>query len=801
MVSKITYFIYKLNQVFSQNKKHPNPSKHPISKKLKLFYESSNFQIMEEYLPKLETKMRKLVLDLIEPTIRRNKEQGELIDQSQKAIDMIQRKIEFSEIIIDRINSKLTVIDEFSKRLVQLDQELRVADVKFEAEREKLRGQLDVMSSRISDNEQFITVLQGKIETVQVDQIGLSHDLNLTKTLFGDKTALLKIDIDKNLKVCQDYDQGLAVNISNLDKRCSVLSNDLEEYELTSKKALRNSEAALEKISNINDLITASKTETKAQVDKIRMLAIQYNQQAMESLKKFKDQVHYEIHSEVPIKMHIQASEMLYQSFPDIKIRKQIAEAEAKCLEGFEYFEIPKELKEKLEECKVRVHEIRNAELPRETPRKKKKLNLSDLLNMSTTIKTHEEKMKEMESKITTIEEKASHRNESSGTTILERILERHNSSSSSEFETDAIASSEVMKQNAAALAQFIGVKDYTEEIQAMRDSLERNYSEFSDFQTETTEFSQRTITRIMEINDKILGVNDRQDDFYTQMVLLKASLENTSEEVDKVDRRHQKNSEELGNVIGKTRKDLQESIDNAHGYMKNYIENTKNLLMTIEYQVSAAVNEVNASSAQRKRDKNDNKSEFMNLNLTAESILKQIDNFKKTFESVGRSINLITEYLRINISLQFQDELDRESIALIGYKEGKQGHSRGRSGTSLGQKPSVSLDKQCISCSGQVNLITSAFKIACLAYTPSLVNFRDSMYQRTELLEIQKKMVEGIINAPLASEVSCERIRLSKTPKPAWRPPSSLSMYVNSGVVNTPDLPPISLSKRISNY
>ena len=178
---------------------------------------------------------------------------------------------------------------------------------------------------------------------------------------------------------------------------------------------------------------------------------------------------------------------------------------------------------------------------------------------------------------------------------------------------------------------------------------------------------------------------------------------------------------------------------------------------------------------------------------------MRQQESFSKQFDVLNKTLGSVSEFLRIGVSLQYQDELDREAIALIGYKESK-GVSRGRPGTNLA-KQSISLDKQCISCSGQVNLITAAFKIACLAYTPSNVNFRDQVFQRLELLEIQKKIIEDLGEKHEMVDGSLDRIRFSKTPKPAWRPPSSLSMYVSSGPANTPDLPPISLSRRINNY
>jgi hypothetical protein len=47
--------------------------------------------------------------------------------------------------------------------------------------------------------------------------------------------------------------------------------------------------------------------------------------------------------------------------------------------------------------------------------------------------------------------------------------------------------------------------------------------------------------------------------------------------------------------------------------------------------------------------------------------------------ESLGETISSIVESIQIELAMEFQDEIDRDSIALVGYKEdGSKSRNRG---------------------------------------------------------------------------------------------------------------------------
>jgi len=141
---------------------------------------------------------------------------------------------------------------------------------------------------------------------------------------------------------------------------------------------------------------------------------------------------------------------------------------------------------------------------------------------------------------------------------------------------------------------------------------------------------------------------------------------------------------------------------------------------------------------------------------------------------------------MQIDVCLDYQDEEDRKGISLMGYKENAKfdkpmagiagnvhpkrpdGHARvttprqlrstapGGGGGALGARTgrmnmqakdyssSVNLDRNCLSCSGSPSVIFSAFKMACLAYTPSLLDYRGESYNRQQLIELRSKMIKS---------------------------------------------------------
>lgn len=99
-----------------------------------------------------------------------------------------------------------------------------------------------------------------------------------------------------------------------------------------------------------------------------------------------------------------------------------------------------------------------------------------------------------------------------------------------------------------------------------------------------------------------------------------------------------------------------------------------------------------------------------------------------------------LAECLVVIQTLFAQDEKDRENIQLTGYREAHRS----------GSKPVISLNSDCLSCSGQTQPYLAAFKIACLNYTPSLVHFRGSLLPRIQVIDQVGNLVQSVASTHL---------------------------------------------------
>jgi chromosome segregation ATPase len=734
-----------------------------------------------EYWPVLETKARTLILDLVEPTVRRTNDHKKLIDQLKIAEDIYSRRLESQETMIERINNRLTILDEYARRLIQFESDLRIFDLKAENEREKIRDAAELLASRVTTNEENIEALNGKAECLRLDIQIVEQNLNSTRTSLSDNLSQHEQEMKAGFESEEEKRKELEISALNTERKVQSLTKEFSELDLLSKNTARLTQDSAEQIESLSESLSKAKKEFKDQTERIRSLTLNYNRQSTESIKKLKDNLS-SLQTEQPLQTHSQITEILYSTFTDLPTRKKIAETEFSILPRFENLSIPEVLKAKILEFSERSQALINTEIPK---KKKKKFKIADLLTMDNKLKTHEEKMKDLEVKVAYIE--GSH--EQSKKNLHE---------SSSESESDELANNlQVFKENAEVFAQIIGVKDYGGEIEALKEMIGQCNMTLTDFTSQIIEISQKFTGEINSIHQTTDQLQVEDEKIYNQIDQNRNFIKETYSELEKLSKKEEKDLEFVLVEIKNTREVAAEKIKNIQEILDKFMDDTSKTVQSIDYQVQQAVYECNAASSQRKRDHNDNNNEFSKIHQQAENFTIIQENQLRKLDTMQNVLSKIHEFLKIGIALQYQDEIDREAIALIGYKETKT--KTAKPGTAFG-RASVSLDKQCISCSGQVNLITSAFKIACLAYTPSLVFYKDSSFTRIELLEFQRKIIEGLPQGH-QEEVSVDRTRKSKTPKPHWRPVSSLSMCVPSGLAQTPDLPPISLSKRTNNY
>merc|ERR1712217_36768 len=173
--------------------------------------------------------------------------------------------------------------------------------------------------------------------------------------------------------------------------------------------------------------------------------------------------------------------------------------------------------------------------------------------------------------------------------------------------------------------------------------------------------------------------------------------------------------------------------------------------------EISAELrNEVEDMERRRKRD-------AVNKDIEISSIGKRMSNLNDTvssvanrFERVNEVSGLMLEVMNICTALTAQDTADREQTNLMGFKEvgENEGIHSPRSPKSATSSPRrtaakavrqhkvLSVDKRCLSCSGQSTHILQAFKMACLSYSPSPILYMGKENKREELVDRMSTLI-----------------------------------------------------------
>jgi len=143
---------------------------------------------------------------------------------------------------------------------------------------------------------------------------------------------------------------------------------------------------------------------------------------------------------------------------------------------------------------------------------------------------------------------------------------------------------------------------------------------------------------------------------------------------------------------------------------------------------------------------------------------LKEVENILQNQDSrrTSRSdlLSMLLESQLLAAALALQDDQDRRSIALFGYKhserddrvnlpqlntsKGGKTPRRPCATTQSSPEPVITLDKKCMSCcnSGNTRSILAGFKLACLQYNPTPVEYQKASYSREELIRLQMDLL-----------------------------------------------------------
>jgi predicted nucleic acid-binding Zn-ribbon protein len=157
-------------------------------------------------------------------------------------------------------------------------------------------------------------------------------------------------------------------------------------------------------------------------------------------------------------------------------------------------------------------------------------------------------------------------------------------------------------------------------------------------------------------------------------------------------------------------------------------------------------------------------------LDLDMQQLRRKVNEIEGSFAGVGSgaevsgAVNLrndllamLVESQQLAAALAWQDNQDRKRVALFGFKghrkEEKLPGIETAKSMSTPRRPTLgrldddqeimTLDQRCLSCNSNRGMALAGFKIACLSYSPTPVEYQKSNYSREELLRLQMDLLK----------------------------------------------------------
>ena len=711
---------------------------------------------------RIENRIRGLMLDLFEPTVRRATESVDSLNKITHELDLIKVRLNDSEIVQTKTLSKLSYLDEYNRRIMEVSANQSLIETNMHRDKQEMQTQLQILFEKSLTVKEEVNVLDHQRVDMKNDITGLSHNLMNAKYDLEQKVAAFKDEYHDKLVDMEGRVTRTEVGAEMTHKKIKKVDKEMTEVDGKSKIIEKKVEEQERTLKRIEAKVEQNKNDATAQFESARMAGIKLNSEitrvericrSLDSAIKAAEAQEY--------KTRLSITQPLYSAFTDIPMLKIIARYDMERLDSTEYSKNP-EITKFIAEIKEKATVVLNLDDPPRPPTPSLKKDSKKPKSKHRTIV----KQKRKES----IDEEVikQTRYESSERTSL--LMQRRKKS---------IAIDQILPQNPVEFIEISSITPVLTISQPKRDSILKQEVELVPKQSVDATPSYNKGKTSKEIVDT--------------SSLSSSESESSIPYVEPVDY-----SPIINAVKQELQKEITERVENLTEIQHGHIEDLKKLLETYKKELSYGMNTIKEENAEqfkeysktlhdvelltqqvvyectsqlttRKRENNDFSFELKSIQSKIDALNKKHLTSVESIESVSKRLGNLAEYCYLGSVLQQQDDVDRESIALMGYKDTKNPKVHQRFA-----KPVVALDKQCLSCAGQSSVVLNAFKIACLAYTPSPVALDGEKYTRREIIELQNRCLGVITNR------ECESVQLEKrqaktasTTTKNWRPVS----------------------------
>lgn len=639
----------------------------------------------------LENKVRKLFLELMEPITLKFADQKHLDDKMQDAIHSHKQRIEEHDIVIERLTRKAQLIEDISRKQNSFENAQRFLDSKMSEDLSALQSQFEASAHNSVSITATLRSFDTQLDTLARSFKSTSAEIVEIKSSVLEKLHLVKQKVDEQIQNCQEeikaYEavfkeanqkhEGLNSGIVNVDIKVMSCNQELEFLKLDLAR-LKKDDSIKERVNRLEESVMKTR----------QIFTNDLNEQDKE-LKK----ILAFVENVQPIKTHLQISEVLHNSLQGPQ-KKALAEYELQMfadLSTSPEFEHIKELVAGAQQRAVEAHE--------------------------TIVKEEEER----------------------AASVLQRPKSRDLPSRSRLRRRGRTQTATFTDKSLTPTATFQGSEEHS--------SFRKRKPGVAHRENLTLSFDEGNLAS-NEVEGELDDENeyyysDEEEDDFEELDL--TSFKNEILEEVKAD------TEEIREMLSKASEEitaLTQALAEANSVTTNNTVDLKTMsaeLRTLIYETSQhleslakqAMDKSDFVSSQRKRDHSDFLKELQKVTTEIENVIEDQAKVRTYTKTVGQMTTGVVEFCKITQVLLAQDEEDRQSIALMGYKEGK---DSARPKTRTGAV--VTLDKQCISCTNQSPIVISAFKMACLAYAPTPITYMRQSYTRRELIEMQGQLL-----------------------------------------------------------
>lgn len=298
----------------------------------------------EVLFAQLETRVRKLMKDLLEPVYKRLSQNKETTREIQKTTDNTKDYITGIEGTINSLIHKYAMVDDYSKKFMEYEGQLRSIETSFAKEQDGLHNLIESYVKRIGHVEERVNFNTGQQELFKIDISRGSSEIKTIKANIDERLHSYKEENKRTNNELTEKMLELQNRLIGIEINYGQLSRDLCEVDVTARKGERLAEQAKEGHKVINNTITKLKARQKEQTIKLS----ENNQIFFNDIKSKIDELKRYLDNDHTIDILLQVNETLNTLMIDPRIKRKLAELESVNYEKWESWAVSNDIKEKI---------------------------------------------------------------------------------------------------------------------------------------------------------------------------------------------------------------------------------------------------------------------------------------------------------------------------------------------------------------------------------------------------------------------------------------------------------------------